>query len=101
MDAAGKTKYEKLFLDQSEKVLADINSVQMNPVSLIILKSDTLTRLTEATNEARTIAVKAMIGEISMQEFDNQSAAFMKKYQFITDEYNQKLPDAQKKAAMK
>lgn len=100
-ESAGKEKYQKLFLEQADKALGDLNSVQMNPYSLITLDKDTVTRLTEATNEARTITVKAMIGEISMTEFDAQAASFMKKYQFITDEYNAKLPEAQKKAAMK
>lgn len=100
-DNAGKEKYQKLFLEEAGKALADLNSVQMNPYNLIALDKDTVTRLTEAANEARTIAVKAMLNEISLTEFDAQAANFMEKYQFITDEYNAKLPEAQRKATMK
>jgi hypothetical protein len=100
-DNAGKEKYQKLFLEEADKALTDLNSVQMNPYNLITLDKDTVTRLTEAANEARTITVKAMLNEISMAEFDAQAANFMKKYQFITDEYNAKLPEAQRKATMK
>jgi len=73
----------------------------MNPFAFIILDTDTGTRLTEAQNEARTIAIKAMIGELSLEEFDAEAAAFTKKYQFITDEYNKKLPEAKIKAGIK
>ena len=42
---------------------------------------------------SKTILVKASLGEISMDEYDKQVASYLEKYQFITDEYNSKLPD--------
>jgi len=65
----------------------------------ISLEADTASRQTEAANEALTIIVKAMRGDITFDEFDVEAANFLKKYQFITDEYNEKLPDALKKVA--
>ena len=100
-DEAGKQRYEKLFIENAEKTIEDSFSVDMNPFAFIILDTDTGTRLTEAQNEARTIAIKAMIGELSLEEFDAEAAAFTKKYQFITDEYNKKLPEAKIKAGIK
>lgn len=66
--------------------------------NFISLESDTKSRATEANAEALTIIIKAMRGDISLDEFDVQAAAFIKKYQFITDEYNAKLPAAMEKA---
>lgn len=97
LDDADKQKYEKIFLEQADKVLADINSVPMNPMNFIILDTETTTRSTEASTEALSIAVKAIIGEISMDEFDTLAQNYVKKYQYVTDEYNQKLPEAKTK----
>lgn len=66
----------------------------------ISLEKDTQTRATEAQAEALTIIIKAMRGDISLDEFDVQAAAFIKKYQFITDEYNAKLPAAMERAKL-
>lgn len=99
-DEAGKKRYEKLFIENAEKAIDDSFLTPMNPFGFIILSTDTNTRSSEALNEARTIAIKAMIGEISLEEFDAEAAAFTKKYQFITDEYNEKLPEAKKKAGI-
>ncbi|HOJ09269.1 MAG TPA: extracellular solute-binding protein [Clostridiales bacterium] len=97
-DDEGKREYERIYWEQFDKVYADANSVLMNPMKFIILEPDTTTRRTEARNEARTIAVKVILGELTFEEFDVQASNFLKKYQFITDEYNQKLPAAKKRA---
>jgi len=68
--------------------------------NFISLEADTKSRAAEANAEALTIIIKAMRGDISLDEFDVQAAAFIKKYQFITDEYNAKLPAAMEKAKL-
>jgi len=98
LDSAQKQEYKKLYWEQFNKVYADANSVPINPMKFIILEADTDSRRIEAENEARTITVKAMLEEISLEEFDVQAANFIKRYQDITDEYNIKLPEAIKKA---
>ncbi len=90
--------YKELCWSQFDKIYADNVSVSIDVMRLITLEPDTASRRTEAESEALTIAVKAMRGDISLEEFDAQAAAFLKKYQFITDEYNQKLPEAKRKA---
>ena len=55
--------------------------------------------LAEAQQEYRDI-VGYLVGVLQskqaarnfMEEFDKQAAAFIEKYQFITDDYNAKLP---------
>lgn len=86
--------YEKLCWDQFDKVMADAHTVPTRAMKFIILEADTLSRAQEAESEALTIAIKAMRGDITLEDFDVQAAAFLKKYQFITDEFNEKLPAA-------
>lgn len=91
--------YTKLCWSQYDKIL-DINAKQPSKAAFtyfIILEPDTKSRAAEANAEATAIAAKAMRGDISFEEFDAQAATFLKKYQFITDEYNQKMPAAQAK----
>jgi len=97
LDEAGKKEYERLYWEQFDKVFADANSVPMNPMKFlgVLVNHDVLVIRTQAEKEARTIAVKAMLGEVSLDEFDLLAESFIKKYQFITDEYNNRLPQAQ------
>lgn len=91
--------YKDLCWKQFDKVYADAQSVPTRTINkFIILDPDTASRQLEAQNEALTIMVKAMRGDITLEEFDNQAAKFLEKYKFITDEYNEKLPEANKKA---
>lgn len=87
--------YTKISWDYFNKAL-DINNSHPTYVlnKFISLNADTASRQTEAGNEALTIIIKTMRGDISFDEFDIQSNEFLKKYQFITDEYNEKLPAA-------
>ena len=87
-----KAEYETLFLENAKKAIDKRMSVPINPIGLIQLEDNNLSRKTDATNEALTIIMKTIAGEMSMEEFDQQAAAFIKKYQFITDDYNAKLP---------
>jgi len=82
--AASFNKGIKTAFDQAAKV-------PLNPINYITLSLDTVTRLKEANELSKSIVVKAIIGEISMEEYDAQVSDYIKKYQFITDEYNSKL----------
>lgn len=97
---AGKVKYEKLFMEQAEKLLADNAKVAINPMPYVTLETDTVSRINEAVAAARSITIKTIVGEMSFEEFDIKAAEFIKKYQSITDEFNQKLPDAKKKVGL-
>ncbi|HCS75592.1 MAG TPA: hypothetical protein DIW17_17170 [Clostridiales bacterium] len=92
--------YRKLCWNQFDKVYADAQSVPMRPIKFITLEPDTASRAIEAQNEALTIAIRAMRGDISMEDFEVQASAFLEKYKFITDEYNEKLPAARVKAGL-
>lgn len=96
-----KTKYEQLFLDNAKKCIEKRMSVPMNPIGMIQLEDNNLSRKTEAVNEAFTIVMKTIAGEYSMEEFDKQAAAFIGKYQFITDDYNAKLPAVKEQLGIK
>jgi len=96
-----KKSYKDLYFKQYNKILNENFSLPTNPVSFITLSPDTLSRLTEANNEAQTLAIRAMIGEISYEEFENQAINFVQKYKSITEEYNQKLPEAKRIAGSK
>ena len=87
-----KAEYEALFLKQANQIIENAMTMPLNLKPLIKLEDNNLSRETEAVSEALTIAMKTMTGEYSMEEFDKQAAAFIEKYQFITDDYNAKLP---------
>ena len=95
-------EYTKMSWDQYNKIL-ELNAAQPTRAGFtyfITLEPDTQSRMVEAQAEALTIIIKAMRGDISWDEYDAQAAAFIKKYQFITDEFNAKLPAANEKAKL-
>lgn len=61
------------------------------------LPADTISRRAESYELSKTIIIKAIVGEITMAEYDAQAAEFVKKYQFITDSYNTVLKDVSSK----
>lgn len=63
----------------------------MNTLIPLSNESNALTK--EAIAEQQSILLKAIMGEISMEEFKQQASALVKKYQSVTDEFNQKLPE--------
>jgi hypothetical protein len=48
-------------------------------------------KLAEARAASLNIIFKAIIGEISMEEYDKQVSDFIEKYKFITDDYTKAL----------
>lgn len=68
----------------------------VTPQDFLKLEADTLSRKSEAKERAESILLKAIIGEISMEEYDKQVSEFLKKYQSITDEYNKKADEIKK-----
>lgn len=69
--------------EQAEKVPAVI------PNDVVKLDTETLAKLQEAYEQSKSIILKAITGEISMEEYDKQVSDFLAKYQFITDAYNE------------
>lgn len=102
-----KTKFG-LYLDKSIldnyydefKKFMDIGNAEAKKVpsvtaaSLVKPSDDTLSKVTESNELSTSIILKAITGEISMEEYDAQVSEFLKKYQFITDEYNELLEKA-------
>lgn len=92
-------EYSDLCWKQYNKIL-DINATYPSRAGFtyfITLEADTQSRATEAQAEATTLAAKAMRGDITLEQFDAEAAAFLAKYKFITDEFNEKLPAANAK----
>lgn len=52
---------------------------------------DLAPKLTEANEKAREIVYKAIMGEITMDQYDNEVNQFLIKYQFIKDAYNAEI----------
>ena len=89
-----KRDYFSKMLNDGLTVSYDLSKkASPSPVDYIQLSSNAQTKLAEAGEMSKTILVKAILGEISMDEYDKQVASYLEKYQFITDEYNSKLPD--------
>ncbi|HOJ09999.1 MAG TPA: extracellular solute-binding protein [Clostridiales bacterium] len=68
----------------------------VTPQDFLKLEADTLSRKSEAKERAESIILRAIIGEISMEEYDKQVSEFLKKYQSITNEYNKKADEIKK-----
>lgn len=73
-------------------VYAQQAKVPLQAVDYIQLSTDTQTKRTEANEASKAIILKAIIGEITMAQYDQQVAEFLQKYQAITDDYNAKAP---------
>ena len=65
--------------------------------TLIPLSTETNSKSKEAIAEQQSILLKAIMGEITMDEFNQQREALVQKYQIVTDEFNQKLPECKEK----
>jgi len=68
---------------------------------LVKLSEETTAKLAEARELSKSIILKAIVGEITMEEYDAMAKDFIEKYQFITDEYNASLAEAKAKLGVK
>lgn len=91
-----RDEYAARFKEGMKIAFEQQSKASINLMDFIKLSDDTITKKTEAAQLATSIVAKAIIGEISMEEYDQQVRDFLKTYQFITDEYNNKLPDVLK-----
>lgn len=69
--------------------------------SLIVLSTEANNLTKEAIAAQKSILLKAIMSEITIDEFAKQAGDLVKKYQSITDEYNKKLPDVKSKYGVK
>lgn len=92
IDPAAKDKYTTLLNNGMKTSYEQAEKVKPDPVKYIQLSTDTQSKVKEANELSKAIIIKAIIGEITMQEYDTQVSDYLKKYKFITDEYNTKLP---------
>lgn len=90
-------EYKKKFLNAFEKGLEtrekEIFSNKPLPGNYFTLSPDTLNMQKQAWAESSAIVCKAVIGEISMDEYDKQIVQYLAKYQKVTDEYNRLYED--------
>lgn len=92
VDPAVREKYAARVRDGMKISYDQAAKVKPNPVGYIQLSANSQAMFSEAQALSSSIIIKAIVGEISMQEYEAQVADFLKKYQPITDEYNKKLP---------
>lgn len=78
------TNWNKGIQDNNTEV--EKNSIY--PFYGLTLADETSNLRTEALTLSKTIIVKAIVGQISMDEYDKQVAAWLQKYGSITEEYN-------------
>lgn len=99
---AYEADYEKAF---DAVYAAEYGKIGYTPVALAGTTMETLIPLSNETNglskeaiaEQQSILLKAIMGEITMEQFNQQREALVQKYQNVTDEFNQKLPECKEK----
>jgi putative aldouronate transport system substrate-binding protein len=95
INAAQKENYKTTFFNYFDELYKnDYGKVQYNPMSIITLSPEALAMSTEAIALQKSLILKAIMSEISIDEFMKQAADLVKKYQSVTDDYNKKLPAA-------
>lgn len=92
IDPAIKERYVARINEGMKITYDQAARVNPSPITYIQLSTDTQSKIKEAQELSKSIIIKAIIGEINMQEYDAQVSDYLKKYQFVTDEYNAKLP---------
>ena len=86
-----KAVYDKAYAE-GLKTIQD--EYKLNPAVVpkdFVALPDLAPKVTEAQDKAHEIVYKAIMGEITMDEFDNEVEAFVKKYQDVKDAYNSEL----------
>jgi len=82
----------------TEAIYAAAKSIpSVNASDFVNLDEKFTNRKNEAKELASAIILKAILGEITMEEYDTQVAAFLKTYQPVTDEYNRLLVEVKAK----
>lgn len=100
-DEAKKKSYNDTFFKYYDDVIGTYNKIGYNPKSVIVLSDDSLIKSNEAVALQRSLLLKAIMGEMTIDEFMKQAADLVKKYQSVTDDYNSKLPQAKALLGMK
>ncbi|NLC67451.1 MAG: extracellular solute-binding protein [Clostridiaceae bacterium] len=65
----------------------------ITPASFIPTIAELAPKMDEAREESKVIMYKAVMGEISMEEYDIQVNAWLQKYKYIADEYTKELQE--------
>ena len=98
VDPSIKDKYTTVFKKNAENLYASAQSVPaIRASSFVKLSDEDMSRVTEAGELAKSIIMKAIVGEMSLDEYDTQVAAFLEKYKSITEAYNTALADVKTK----
>ena len=88
MDTAIATKFTERWTKGIKDNNTEVEKNSVYPFYGLTLADATSNLRTEALTLSKTIIVKAIVGQISMEEYDQQVADFLKKYGSITEEYN-------------
>ena len=67
------------------------------PKDLTKLESETSAKMKEGVEAGKSIISKFITGEITMDEYDKETAAFLEKYKGVTEEYNTKTEQMKSK----
>ena len=95
--------YKALVEEYSDTVIEQVlDNPSINMNNYISIDNEDVSLLqTEATEYAKTLMVKYVVGEISEADFKTECEAFLKKYQKVTDEYNKQAAVVREKYGIK
>lgn len=99
-----KAEYYKLISDEDTKNRELLfGKVSYDPLLAFAqpLEDSLKNEATQAIELQKSLVTKAIIGEITIDEFKAQKESFLKKYQHITDAYNKNVNDAKAKYNLK
>jgi len=92
MDAEQASKFREAWkkgieIRNKESAIAPL----IGPSNFVPTIAEHAPKSSEAREESKTIMYKAVMGEISMEEYDRQVEAWLQKYKYITDDYTKSL----------
>jgi len=92
MDAAQADKFSKAW-DEGNTIRNKESAMvpMLTSASFVSTIAEHVPKSSEAREESKAIMYKAVMGEISMDEYDNQVKAWLQKYKYITDDYTKSL----------
>jgi len=88
MDADMQSKFTTIWTKGIQDNNTEVEKNSVYPFYGLTLSDASSNLRTEALTLSKSIIVKAIVGQISMEEYDKQVADFLKKYGSITEEYN-------------